>query len=69
MVNSEPLQSEWVLEKIQEVKGVIEAYRVYGVYDIIAVVKAESNNDLKRIVLHIRTVKHIISTTVLMVVE
>ena len=69
MVNSEPDQSEWVLERIGEIKGVEEAYRVYGVYDIIAVIKAETTDELKGIVTHIRTVKHILSTLILMVVK
>ena len=69
MVNSEPDQSEWVLERIGEIKGVEEAYRVYGVYDIIAVVKAEKIDELKGIVMQLRTVKHIVSTLILMVVK
>ena len=39
MVNSVPDKSERVLERIGEIEGVEEAYRVFGVYDIVAVVK------------------------------
>ena len=69
MLNSVPDQSEWVLERIGEVEGVEEAYRTFGVYDIVAVVKAETTEELKGIILHIRTVKGVLSTLTLMVVK
>ncbi|MDH5771325.1 MAG: Lrp/AsnC ligand binding domain-containing protein [Candidatus Bathyarchaeota archaeon] len=69
MLNSVPDQSEWVLERIGEIEGVEEAYRLFGVYDIVAVVKAETNEELKGIILQIRTVKHVVSTLTLMVVK
>ena len=69
MINSVPDQSEWVLERIGEIEGVEEAYRLYGVYDIVAVVKAETTEELKGIILRIRTVKHVLSTLSLMVVS
>ena len=69
MINSVPDQSEWVLERIGEIEGVEEAYRLYGIYDIIAVVKAETNEELKGIILHIRKMKHVLSTLSLMVVS
>jgi len=69
MLNSVPDQSEWVLERIGEIEGVKEAYRLFGVYDIVAVVKAETNEELKGIILRIRTVKHVLSTLSLMAVS
>jgi len=69
MLNSVPDQSEWVLERIGEIEGVKEAYRLFGVYDIIAVVKAETTEELKGIILRIRTVKHILSTLTLTAVS
>ena len=68
MTNSEPEQSEWVLEKITEVEGVEETYRIWGVYDVIAIVKADSMDKLKETVLKIRQLKHVLSTTTLTVV-
>jgi DNA-binding Lrp family transcriptional regulator len=47
MLNSVPDQSEWVLERIGEVERVEEAYRTFGVYDIVAVVKAETTEELR----------------------
>jgi len=69
MVNSEPVQSELVLERIGEVEGVEEAYRTFGVYDIVAVVEAETIKGLVGIILNIRTVKHVVATLTLMVVK
>ena len=69
MINSVPDQSEWVLERIREVKGVEEAYRLYGVYDIVAVVKAETTEELKGIILRIRTVKHVEATLTLFAIS
>jgi DNA-binding Lrp family transcriptional regulator len=69
VVNTIPNQMERVLEKIKEINGVEEAYMLYGVYDIVAVVKARTNEELKGIILRIRTVKHVVSTVSLMVVS
>ena len=69
MVNSVPDQSERVLDRIGEIEGVEKAYRIWGVYVIIVVVKAETTEELKGIVLHIRKVKHVLSTLTLMVVK
>ena len=69
MINSVPDQSEWVLKRIGEIEGVKEAYRVFGVYDIVAVVKAETTDELKGIILHIRTVKHVVTTLTLTTVS
>ena len=69
MANSEPEQSEWVLERIAEVEGVEETYRIWGVYDIIAIVKADSMEKLKGTVLKIRQLQHVLSTTTLTVVK
>ena len=69
LANSVPDQSEWVLDRIGEIDGVEEAYRIWGVYDIIAIIKAETNEELKGILLHIRKVKHVLSTLTLMVVK
>ena len=69
MVNSVPDQSEWVLDRIGEIEGAEEAYRIWGVYDIIAVVKAETFEELRGIILDIRKVKHVLSSLTLMVIK
>ena len=69
MLNTVPNQIEHVLEKIREIEGVEEAYMLYGIHDIVAVVKVETTEELKGIILRIRTVEHVLSTLSLMVVS
>ena len=69
MATSEPDYSKYVLEKIAKIGGVVEAYRTFGVYDIVAVVNAEKMEKLKGTVINIRTVKHVVSTLTLTVVK
>ena len=67
MVNTVPRQMEYVLEKIKEIDCVEEAYMLYGVYDIVAVIEVGTNEELKAIILRIRGVEHVLSTLSLMV--
>ena len=69
MVNTLPDQMEHVLEKIREIECGEEAYMLYGVYDILAEVKTETTEELKEIILRIRTVKHVLNTLTLMAVS
>ena len=69
MINTVPDKMEAVLEKIREIQGVKDAYMVYGVYDIIAEVKAVSTEELKTTILNIRILKHVLSTLTLRVVN
>jgi len=69
MINTVPDKMEAVLEKIREIQGVKDAYMVYGVYDIIAEVKAVTTEELKTTILNIRILKHILSTLTLRVVS
>ena len=69
MFNTVPNQIESVLDKIREIEGVEEAYMLYGVYDILAVVKAEIPEELKGIILRIRTINHVFNTLTLMAVS
>lgn len=69
MLNTVPDQMERVLEKIREIECVEAAYMLYGVYDILAEVKTETTEELKGIIMRIRTVKHVLSTLTLMVVS
>ncbi len=68
MVNTVPDQMEHVIEKIKEIECVKEIYMLYGVYDILAEVKAETTEELKEIILRIRTVKHTLNTITLMAI-
>ena len=69
LMNTEPSQMESVLKEIKEIKGVAEAYMVYGTYDICAKVSAELPKDLKGIVQKIRSKDNVLNTLTLMVVH
>jgi DNA-binding Lrp family transcriptional regulator len=69
MINTVPDKMETVLEKIEGIEGVQEAYMLYGVYDIIAEVKAGDIEDLKALVLNIRKLKYVTSTLTLLIVS
>ena len=69
MMNTVPDKMETVLEEIRELKGVEEAYMLYGVYDIIAEVRVETIKELLGTILKIRILKHILSTLTLRVVR
>jgi DNA-binding Lrp family transcriptional regulator len=69
LLNTEPSQMENVLEQIEEINGVEEAYMVYGIYDICAKVRTESPKDLKAIVQKIRSQSNVLSTLTLMAVQ
>jgi DNA-binding Lrp family transcriptional regulator len=69
MINTVADQMERVLEDIKEIEFVEEAYMLYGIYDIIAVIKGETADDLKQTILRIRTVKGVTSSLTLNVVS
>lgn len=69
MLNTEPNQMESVLESIMKINGVEEAYMLYGVYDIIAEVRAENIEALKLQILDIRKLQYVLSTLTLLVVS
>jgi len=57
-----------VLEVLKSVEGVVEAYAVYGVYDIVAKVKAETMDKLEGIITrHVRRLDNVRSTLTMVV--
>lgn len=70
LINAEIGSEEEVLSSLKGVEGVEEAYIVYGVYDIVAKIKAESMDKLKDIVTwHIRRLNKVRSSLTMIVVE
>ncbi len=70
LVNSEIGAEEAVLKDLKKLKNVTEAYTVYGVYDIIAKVEAETMDKLKEIITwNIRRLNKVRSTLTMIVVE
>jgi DNA-binding Lrp family transcriptional regulator len=55
-----------VLSELKKIDGVVEAREVYGVYDVVAEIEAETEKILKDIVFsRIRTLKNVRSTLTL----
>jgi DNA-binding Lrp family transcriptional regulator len=70
LINVESGSEEEVLEQIKKIGGVEEAYYSYGVYDIIAKVKAETMVNLRETVTHkMRTISKVRSTLTLIMME
>jgi DNA-binding Lrp family transcriptional regulator len=59
-----------VLKSLKKIDTVEETYRVYGVYDIIATVKAETMSKLKKIVTKdLRSLDKVKSTLTTIIIE
>ena len=70
LVNTELGSENEVLAALKKVDGVQEAYTVYGVYDIVAKIGAESMDKLKEIVTwHIRRLDKVRSSLTMIVIE
>jgi len=70
LINAEIGSEEEVLKELQKVEGVAEAYIVYGVYDIVCKIKADSMDKLKDLVTwHVRRLSKVRSTLTMIVVE
>jgi len=70
LINTEIGSEADVLKDLKKVEGVDQAFAVYGVYDIIARVKADTMDRLKEIVTwRVRRLDKVRSTLTMIVVE
>jgi len=70
LINAEIGSEEEVLKELKKVEGVVEAYIVYGVYDVVAKIKADTMDKLKDVVTwHVRRLNKVRSTLTMIVVE
>ncbi len=70
LINAEIGAETDVVKELRKVEGVKEAYSVYGVYDIVAKISANSMDKLKEIVTwHIRRLNKVRSTLTMIVME
>ena len=70
LINTEIGSEAEVLKTLKKVSGVKEAYSVYGVYDIVAKIQAETMDKLKELVTwHIRRLDKVRSTLTMIVTE
>jgi DNA-binding Lrp family transcriptional regulator len=70
LINAEIGSEEEVLKELKKVESVIEAYVVYGVYDVVAKIRADTMDKLKDVVTwHVRRLNKVRSTLTMIVVE
>jgi len=70
LINAEIGSEGEVLKSLRAVEGIEEAYSVYGVYDIVAKIRADSMEKLKDIVTwRIRRLNKVRSTLTMIVIE
>ena len=70
LVNTEIGSESKVVKSLRKIEAVKEAYLVYGVYDIVAKVEAETMENLKEIITHeVRKQDKVRSTLTLIAVE
>lgn len=70
LINTEIGSESDVLKTLRKVDGVVEAYSVYGVYDVVAKIKADSMDKLKEMVTwNIRRLDKVRSTLTMIVTE
>ena len=70
LINAEIGSEEEVLKALKKLEGVQEAYAVYGVYDVIAKVRAETMDRVKDVVTrNVRRLNKVRSTLTMIVIE
>lgn len=70
LINAEIGAENEVLKALKNVEGVVEAYTVYGVYDIVAKITASTMDKLKEIITwKIRKLDKVRSTLTMIVIE
>jgi DNA-binding Lrp family transcriptional regulator len=70
LINSEIGSEEEVLKELGKVEGIVEAYIVYGVYDVVAKIRADTMDKLKDVVTwHVRRLNKVRSTLTMIAVE
>jgi DNA-binding Lrp family transcriptional regulator len=70
LINTEIGSESEVLGSLRKIDAVVEAYMVYGVYDVVAKVRADTMDKLKEIVTwHVRRLDKVRSTLTMIVIE
>ena len=70
MINTEMGKEDEVLGELKQIPNVVEAYIIYGVYDVIAKVEADSLEKVKDIISsRVRRLEYVRSTLSMIVIE
>ena len=67
LVSTEPGHAESVLEALEKIDAVEEAYLAYGTYDIIAKIETDNMDKLKDTIIHVRLLGKVRSTQTMVV--
>jgi DNA-binding Lrp family transcriptional regulator len=69
-INAEVGSEDEALKQLRKIEHIKEAYSIYGVYDIVAKVEAETTDRLKEVITSkVRKLRWIRSTLTMMVIE
>lgn len=70
LINTEPKFMEKVVATLEKLDSVEEIFPVYGVYDVVAKIKADSMGELKEIVTwKVRNLKEVRSTVTMLILD
>ena len=70
LINTEMGKENDVLQALKQIPNVVEAYAIYGVYDVIAKVEADSLEKVKEVISNrIRRIEYVRSTLSMIVTE
>ncbi len=70
LINTEMGRENDVLQALKQIPNVVEAYAIYGVYDVIAKVEADSLEKVKEVISNrIRRIEYVRSTLSMIVTE
>lgn len=70
LINTEPKHMEEVAATLEKIDSVVEVFPVYGVYDLVAKIQADTLEKLKDIVTwKIRSLKTVRSTITMLILE
>jgi DNA-binding Lrp family transcriptional regulator len=70
LITTEIGAMEQVLQDLKIIDGVIETFLLYGVYDIIAIVKADTMRQIKEVISgKIRRINHILTSQTLIAMD
>ncbi|WP_174447781.1 Lrp/AsnC family transcriptional regulator [Conexivisphaera calida] len=70
LINTEMGKEDEVLKSLNQIPNVVEAYIIYGVYDVIAKVEADSLEKVKDVISsRVRRLEYVRSTLSMIVIE
>ena len=69
LINCDLGSEDSVIKELKKLRGVSEVKGVFGVYDVIARVNADTENDIKKVVGEVRSTEGIKSSLTMMVIE